>query len=174
MPHVTPLLALARGSQKGATAAFSLVSGIHEDAIWSNRMFSLIPVDTPQILQIENPNGLETFQGEPFVWVGTHPTRITVRTPCTGIFLLKAREFFLGPSAPELDFRTIVIETAVSSKEYRFTKISDGIPIHLGKGTHEFKIWCSNPPSVLVQPNGDRRPLLIGINGYYLAKNSCE
>jgi hypothetical protein len=174
MPHVTQLLAQARGSQKGPNAAFSLVHGIHPDAIWTNRIYSLIPSDTAHILKIENPNGLETFQGEAFVWVGAQPTRITVRTPCAGNFLLKASGFFLGPSVPELDFRTSVIETAASRTEYRLTTASDGIPIHLAAGTQQFTIWCSNPASVPVQPNGDPRSLMIGLKGYYLAKSSCD
>ena len=122
-----------------------------------------------KLVQVRNSYGLETVGGDQFFWLGGEPATMVIDAGQAGPALLRAKEFWFGPSAPDLLFRTLVTECGQHRIQYRFTKDSKGVPIQLDRGMQECRIWCKDAPSVLKQPNGDTRVLLLGLKGYYLA-----
>lgn len=171
MPHVQGLLANAR-KPRGDRQPFKLVSGQRTGAIWSNGTFSLVPGDTSEILRVSNPNGVEVLGNDQFFWLGTKPATLVISAGRAGAALLMAKEFLFGPSVPGLPFRNLVTECGQHRTESRLTAGAKGIPIQFDIGTQECRVWCNDIPSVLKQPNGDTRPLLLGIKGYYIGNAS--
>jgi len=165
MPHVLSLLASVR-KPLGDRPPLKLVSGRRAAAIWSNGTFSLVSDDSPEILQVRSPNGLEVLGDGRFFWLGNQPATLVISARRAGAELLMAKEFIFGPSAPGLPFRNLVTECGQHRIESTFSRDSEGIPIQLDGGTQECRIWCTNPPSIPRQPNGDTRVLLLGLKEY--------
>jgi hypothetical protein len=124
----------------------------------------------PKLVEIRSPNGLETVGGDQFFWLGREPVTMVIDAGRAGRTLLRAKEFWFGPSAPELPFRSLVTECGKHRIEYKFTAGASGIPMQLDAGTQECRIWCTNSVTVTKQPNGDTRVLLLGLKGYYMAE----
>jgi hypothetical protein len=172
MPHVLSLLANAR-KPRGDRRPLDLVSGKRVGALWSNGKVSLITGDSSEILKVDSPNGLEVGD-EQFFWLGNQPATVFINSGRAGPALLTAKEFLMGPSAPGLLFRSIITECGQHRIESRFTANSGGIPIYLDIGIQECRVWCKDTPTLLKQPNGDTRPLLLGIKGYYIGNFSGQ
>jgi hypothetical protein len=168
MPHVIGFVKDARRVEPvGKT--IMLVSGRRENAVWSNGAFSAAVAGSAEILGVASPNGVETVQNDRFFWLGREPARLTIQAAQAGLAQLRAKEFWLGPSAPGITARTIVSECGQRRLEYRFTGASKGIPLQLDIGTQECRVWCTDLPSVTRQANGDTRVLLLGVKGFYIA-----
>jgi hypothetical protein len=124
------------------------------------------PVSSAIIEQIDNPNGLEHVGGEPFLWIGgRRPTRIVVRTDEDGELLLSGR-FSFGPSRSNGAVRRLAV--ALNGGPPRIVTIAPGqqaIPIFVRRGPTELELTAVDAPQVATLPNGDTRPLIVGVSG---------
>jgi hypothetical protein len=114
---------------------------------------------------IENPNGLERLDGQPFMWVGQGATVLHIESNRDGTAQLSA-ELLLGPSLPEKPDRRIEIATDRGYQAH----------ITVGGGSHNFsvpiaagstavEIRALDTPSQRTTNQGDPRPLLLGVKG---------
>jgi hypothetical protein len=117
------------------------------------------------ILGIDNPNGLEFVQDEPFFWIGKGHTTLHIRTRAQGALQLYAY-FWIGPSLPNVKTGRLLVETEAGY--HKEITLSDGdqmlsIPISLS----DTKIILTpiDKPSVDTTSTNDPRPLLIGVKG---------
>ncbi len=143
--------------------------------IASNSELALLKVDAafwakPLLVSIQNPNGLESNSSGVFFLMGGKQTKFRVYSPREGVIVLKA-EFTLGPSLPERNARTvelipesprepILVEITASTKQIR-------IPVV--RGMNDIEMRVVDTPSVALLPNGDPRPLLLGVSRMGLA-----
>jgi hypothetical protein len=119
------------------------------------------PSDGPMIEAIESPNGVEAWG----TWLGPEPARIAyvAAAPGLGTLLLELRP---GPSIPRSARRTLEILDGRDSPVGQFTVTGPGrvcLPLALEPGRHAFGLRAADPPTRAVLPNGDRRPLVVGL-----------
>jgi len=144
-----------------------------EKAVWSGGPYSLWKLPDEKwvfVTQIHNPNGLENWQGQQGFWMGQGETEFILFAGCEGRAMLSA-DFLPGPSLPDKPDRQILIS---SDHGYRETvtigpeeKRSFKLPIKAGKNRIVFQPL--DRPTLKVLPNGDKRPLLVGVHGLQVA-----
>jgi hypothetical protein len=133
-------------------------------------------VEAPvRLIGIDNPNGMEQYLGRPFFWMGNGSTRIRLRASRLGDVNLVA-DFTPGPS----------IAATVPSRRLRLSgpgfknpidiAISGGpmttrIPVEQGDSVVSMDALDS--PTIPRQPNGDRRPLILGVSGLHVESDTC-
>jgi hypothetical protein len=165
MPHILPVL--RRAKPVDSLPIFGrLRDGVENGAVWTNGTFSVLPEDVAQIVSVSNPYGLETLDGQPFVWIGTDAISFRVMVPRTGHYAIRGSAFVPGPSLPERSKRILEIAVGLKISHTEFGPDSNGIPVNLEKGENIIRIACLDRPTRLKMPNGDTRPLLLGIKGY--------
>jgi hypothetical protein len=162
MPHIRPFLARSR-----PVGSFPVIGrlgvGVDPEAIWSDGVFSLVPADRPQIVEVSNPNGLEWLDGAQFVWVGPDPLSLKVAVPRRGRYIIRAERFVPGPSAPEKPTRSVKVDQGTRSFLVDVDAHTTGIPVELNEGESTINISCLDRVTVRRLSNGDIRPLLLGI-----------
>jgi hypothetical protein len=114
---------------------------------------------------VRSPNGLESYQGMPFVWLSNESTALLITSPRDGNAFLEADKVLLGPSIPGLSTRTVVVKCKDSKTEWT-VKDTFSIPISLTSGLNLVEIWCTDVPVVKSLPNGETRVLLLGLLNY--------
>jgi hypothetical protein len=158
------VLVLSRAGEVELTAKQSL--------LWSNEFYQLWTLGASSWivpLQFENKNGFQTANGQPFFWVGQGDTTISVLAAKGGQLHLTAT-FVLGPSAPTLGTRRVLLTT---EHGYRREVVLKGgiqsivLPIEAGKTSLIFHPL--DQPTVTKLPSGDTRPLLLGVRGLRFA-----
>ena len=98
-------------------AAFVLVNGPIEGAIWKNERFSLFELaDQAKLIGVgttvsfapfaeldwfQAPNGLEHPNGKPFVWLGNNATRFLIVSSIAQTANFSAWEYLAGPGRPQ-------------------------------------------------------------------------
>lgn len=169
MPHIGVLRAPAPEDCR-----YVLVSGVRPGALWHNARFSLLPNEQPQLVGIENPNGLESVAGEQFFWLSSRETVLNAIAPAEGDFELRATALLAGPSAPTSSTRRVEIEDAAGRRvvalQFPLMNPTPGIPVRLARGRNRVTLRCLEPATILTQPNGDKRELLLGVQGPRLVK----
>jgi hypothetical protein len=172
MPHVLPLLARAKSGAGDPVG--ELRPGSDVNALWSNSHFSIGRNRTVQgpveITAITNAYGVETLDGTNFVWVGPEPLILNVVSEAAGTYRLRASRFLMGPSLPGNSKRRLQIEIGGNKKEIVIDADTKEIPLSLGKGPVDVKIVCLDTPTLLGQPNGDPRPLMVGIQDFSITR----
>jgi hypothetical protein len=137
-----------------------LVTGLSDLTIRSTTGYG-----TARLQQINNPNGLEELQGRPFFWIGGRPTTIHIGSDRAANVSLRA-DLVLGPSiAPAVTTRRLRIRGS-GDDEPRETNVGAGpwsAQIAVNAGDTVIELEAGDPVAVPVQPNGDRRPLVIGV-----------
>ena len=121
--------------------------------------------DQIQVAGVNNPNGLEVVNNKPFFWIGQGSTCLTVRSSRAGaaILILQANP---GPGIPETAQRNLRVSTALGNT----TQVSVAnyptveIPVLIQQGLNEVCFTPLDEPTVLEYPNGDQRPLLLGVS----------
>jgi hypothetical protein len=123
------------------------------------------PPDRVELVGVDNPNGLEVVHEKPFFWIGGGDTCLSVRSPREGAMRISFHAE-PGPSLPTTPIRNLGLRTAdgftksVVLKDYPNVEIA--VPIN--QGQNEICLSPLDKPTVLEQPNGDRRPLLVGVS----------
>ena len=137
------------------------------DLIWQNKDILLWKWNDEfriYLTGIKNPNGLETINGQHFFWMGGQPTQIWLATSHPGIVKLTL-DTTLGPSLPDISERHLRVrlpDGSVIRRKVLPGKISLEIPVESSK-INKLSIRILDSPTVQILPNGDRRPLLMGI-----------
>lgn len=125
----------------------------------------LLKSGLPVIREILNPNGLENFDGQAFIWLGGKDTVLQIDSPHDGVAELVAT-FLPGPSLPDTGSRRLIIK---GEEGFRATttvlKGHGTLRIPLRSGTNEVAMSCPEKPTISKQSNGDTRPLILGILG---------
>jgi hypothetical protein len=120
---------------------------------------------------INNPNELEIVNGKPFFWMGGKPTILDVESPYQGKIHMRF-EASPGPSHPETDQRTLRV---ISGNWSRIITLKAGlikidIPVEVGE--NEITLEVIEKATLPILPNGDQRPLIVGVRDLKLAKYS--
>lgn len=142
------------------------------DLIWQNKNIFLWKWNDEfriYLTEIKNSNGLETVNGQRFFWVGDGPTQIWLASSHSGIIKLTL-DATVGPSLPdisELHLRVGLPDGSVIYRKVSSGKIGLEIPIESSK-INRLSIRILDNPTVYILPNGDRRPLLLGIKNITL------
>jgi hypothetical protein len=117
------------------------------------------------IMSIDNPNGLETYERQPFFWIGQGKTTIRVRTRSVGELRLSA-SFLIGPSLPSINVRRIRVATDTGyEREVTLTGGDGEIVVPALRAQTFVTLTPQDKPSVAVLSNKDTRPLLLGVKG---------
>jgi hypothetical protein len=157
-----------------------LVSGYRPGAVWHNERFSLIATANQGLIAgIENPNGLETLEQQQFFWMSGAETQLTLLVPADGDYGLRAHRFHPGPSAPQSKtWRVEINDTLGRRTTVMDLPGSDGsppvIPIHLSRGRNLVTLRCLERATVFEHLNGDKRELLLGVQGPFLVKEGID
>lgn len=118
-----------------------------------------------QVTGIDNPNGLEVVDNKPVFWIGQGSTCFNIHSSRAGIALLNFSAQ-PGPAIPADNQRHLLIQaangysTTLTLAEYPEIQI----PIPVVAMQNEVCLTPLDRPVVLEQPNGDRRPLLLGVS----------
>jgi hypothetical protein len=129
-----------------------------------------------RLVGIDNRNGLEQSLGIPFFWMGNSSTLLHLRASRSGDIDLAA-DFMLGPSvAATVPFRRLRL-TGPGFKNPIDIAITGGpmttrIPVEQGETVVSME--APDPPTILQQPSGDRRPLILGVRGLHVVPDTCD
>ena len=164
MPHIAPLL--ARGiAPSPVDCQFILVSGSRPDALWQNSLFSLLRRTSLYIASIQNPpNGVESLDGERFLWLGTQPATFQVIAAQPGSYELVATVIGVGPSSPDKARIAVEITDAEGTHTAEVSAGVHSLPLSLALGENAVKLRCLGTPQPGLH-NGDSRELMLGIKG---------
>jgi len=93
-------------------AAFALINGPIEGAVWKNERFSLLELGSQAtLIGVQGANGLANVNGKPFVWLSENASRFLIVSKVAQTANFLAWESLTGPSSPENKDRRIRIST---------------------------------------------------------------
>ncbi len=121
--------------------------------------------DQIQVVGVNNPNGLEVVNNRPFFWIGQGSTCLAVRSSRAGAATLTLQAS-PGPGIPETAQRNLRVSTALGYTTTVLVANYPTVEIHvlIQPGINEVCLTPLDKPTVLDYPNGDQRPLLLGIS----------
>jgi hypothetical protein len=153
----------ATGNQPDAAAQAGMIQ-VH-DLMWYTEVS---PNGQAWIIRIDNPYGLETYDGESFFWLGEESANIQIVVEESGLLDVTA-EFLLGPSIPNQPSSKLRIAT---DQGYQQDMIIESgkhtIQIPVRSGTTIVSITDLDKPLTSQIPNNDPRTLILGIKGIRL------
>ncbi len=153
---------------------YVLISGQHVGALWKNSRFSLIPNVGARLGHVENANGTDFVGHEIFYWLSTRETSINVIASKAGDYTLRAHWWLPGPSViKDRTERKIRVTDSVGTRDFVVETTAPessrpGIPLRLKIGENRVSLQCLDPPTIYVQPNGDARELILGLQQPYV------
>lgn len=117
-----------------------------------------------QLLEIYNPNGLEQYENLPFFWMGGEATEIRVRTDTAGKITFVA-DLIPGPSLPETNIRNIRVSSTEETMDLVVSEAEKQLlfTIKVDEGENIITILSLDKPTIKELPNGDQRPLMLGV-----------
>lgn len=172
MPHLASLLERA-AEPRVEECKYVLVSGTAQrQSVWHNARFSLVREDQPRVVRIDNPNGLETVDGQRFIWLGTRETAFRVVVAHDGDYELRANQIIAGPSGPETTKRDLRVGDGEGSHVVTVDSgTATGIPLRLRAGENLVTMQGVDVPRRdTALSNRDPRELLLGLKGFYVIK----
>jgi hypothetical protein len=112
---------------------------------------------------VENPNGMEALNGQPFFWLGRDAAVVDVsaREPASVVLTGVA---MLGPSVSGKQVRRLRITAGGASYETTLGNGAFALPVHVPAGTSRVWFEALDESNVPTLSNGDRRTLLLGIH----------
>jgi hypothetical protein len=173
MPHIVPFIERA-AEPATEDCKYVLVSGSSPAAAeWRNARFSLLRRDQPRIARIENPNGVETVEGQRFIWIGTAPARLHIAVPREGEYELRASQFGAGPSGPATSTRAVRVTDASGPRIVTVdAQTTTAISLHLSAGENDVILQCLDAPrKEPTGPNNDPRELILGLRGFFIIES---
>jgi hypothetical protein len=136
--------------------------------LWSNGLYQLWqPANDAQIipLTLKNQNGVTSVDGQSFFWMGQDDTTLDIITSASGMLRLMAT-FRLGPSLPDREERTIFVLTDAGYQNRITLMNGDGsISLPVAAGHTTVTLRPLDQPTIKTLPNGDARPLILGVQG---------
>jgi hypothetical protein len=136
--------------------------------LWSNSDYQLWKLDTSVgivPLRLENQNGLETVDGERFFWIGQGDTILEVLTSTGGVLHLVGA-FLPGPSVTDRTGRKLLVMTdAGYQSQLTLLGGNRSISLPVPAGATKITLRPLDKPTKTVLPNGDTRPLILGVKG---------
>jgi hypothetical protein len=137
--------------------------------LWSGGAYSLWQLPREDWIfggVVRNDNGVENWDGESGLWLGQGSTEIRLLSSRAGTVVL-AGYFSRGPSLPGKADREILVQPEHGSE--RIMRITADAPqsisIPVQAGQTRVMLRALDKPTLTVLPNGDHRPLLVGIRG---------
>jgi hypothetical protein len=119
--------------------------------------------------QIESPNGVESVNGQPLMWIGDKVSKVSVLSNGSGVIELTA-DYFLGPSLAGGAPRTLEItgngEHPIMVTFDQNARHTFSVPVVPGRNL--IGLRTIERPDVAEQPNGDPRPLMLAMVNYKL------
>ncbi len=160
---------LVRLSCKEAPTVDKLPSGDTRILLLGIKGFKFVGRDKPvELLTIDAPNGVETVQSDPFIWLDNRWTDLTIDSDADRQALLTIRECRPGASRPEDPKRTLIVE--VNGKTTEVPSAPDlKVALNLRQGNNLVKLSCKELPTIAKLSSGDTRTLLLGIKGFGVA-----
>jgi hypothetical protein len=127
--------------------------------------YCIIDGSQPHILELDNVNRVEKWDGDGATWIGDKPCRLNVYSPRNQIVELSF-ETRPGSSRPETEHRTLRIKTADgSTRQWSFVASHNQtvkLPlIRVPAGVSHLELTCLDQPTVPKDKDG--RVLLIGM-----------
>jgi hypothetical protein len=136
------------------------------------RLWRLPDADWVIAGKLQNPNGIESWGGVPGTWLGDQAARWTILTNVAANFILKA-DFAPGPSLSEGSTRTLEVTT--NSEYHTSVVITEAglknISVPMMRGLNRLELRVIEHPTILKQPNGDTRPLLLSMRAFQICPN---
>jgi len=157
---------LVRLSCKETPTTDKLSSGDTRTLLLGIKGFAFVTRENPvELVAIDAPNGVETVQSDPFVWLDNRGTDLTLDSDAERQAVLTIRECWLGPSRPGETMRTLIVEVNGKKTE---TPIAPNlkVPLNLRQGSNLVRLSCKETPTVDKLSSGDTRTLLLGIKGF--------
>jgi len=120
------------------------------------------------VSDVSNPNGLQVFEGEPFLWIGGAPTDFTIfsRRPRTVTF---TAEFIPGPSADRsLPGRHVRMRATAwpEAREFFLKAGVDSVSFRVPAGESMLSIEATDSWVTKIAPGNDHRPLILGVRSW--------
>jgi hypothetical protein len=134
--------------------------------VWHNSEYFLfkLPDTWAYVFDIKAPNGLETRKKKWFLGLGNDPAEIKIASDFEGY----ARVTFnavLGPSLPNVPVRQLLISSSHETNSITIATGRVNFSTYLRKGTENIvKLQVLDPPTLLIQPNGDGRIMLLEVS----------
>ncbi len=132
-------------------------------SVWAGASFALWRAEGGWAvpLAVGNPNGLEGTPSDPFFWIGKGETTVEVLAARPGEVTLVGL-FAAGPSRSGGGPRRLSVHSGDCAAEV----VADGrcairVPVPAGRSI--IRLQALDQPTVEVLPNGDTRPLLLGV-----------
>jgi hypothetical protein len=99
---------MQRAKATNEPAAFVLVNGPVEGAVWKNERFSLLKLGTQaKLVGVQGANAFNRVNGRPFVWLGRNTVRLLIVS--NNAQTVNFAAWPTGPSRPEEKHRQILI-----------------------------------------------------------------
>lgn len=135
--------------------------------VWTGERYKLWHIETKNwafIVDIKNPNGVESWNNRTGLWLGQEKTSLGVISSRRGNAVLSA-EFSPGPSLPGSQERHLAIKTdkGYQTQQTIFGVGSHFIDIPLVAGRNQIDLISLDKPTLSVMPNGDPRRMLVGM-----------
>ena len=147
--------------------------------VWAGgpyKLWDLRPVRSKyQFHTIANPNGLEKVDGRDFFWMGGASTLVDIWAGSKGKLIIRA-DMVAGPSLPETQDRKILVKTQQGFEtlvQFR-TFLNASIEMPVCEGHNKVTLEALDKSTLMVQPNGDTRPLIVGVSGFQLENAPSE
>jgi hypothetical protein len=134
-------------------------------ATWQNDIFLLQNhLDPLDLLEIDAPNGVETVQGDSFVWLNNKSTVITIYSDANRQAFLNISECWPGPNRPEDTKRTLIVEIN-GQRDESTASANLKVRLTLREGSNILRLACKEKPFVDRLASSDPRIMLLGIKG---------
>jgi hypothetical protein len=178
--HVIPYMERARRVPVGETTyiltdnrSYGTFDGIQRwEMVWSGGPYRLWKPSSGEwavVTDITNANGIEQVDGEQFFWLGNGDTTLRTLVGKRGVLSIGAT-FWPGGSVPNSDSRALLVTTDTGYQQQVILKYGDGvITLPVEAGGNKIILRPLDQATVTKHPNGDTRPLVLGIKGMTLS-----
>lgn len=126
------------------------------------------PDEEARIVAVDNPNGLEKMGADDFFWMGKASTILRIASATGGKVTLEGI-FHFGPSFGET-VRYQVRSTAGGGFELPIGSGKGSFDVNVDAGWSEIVLTPIDRPRNSQSANGDRRPLMTGVQGLRIGK----
>jgi hypothetical protein len=122
--------------------------------------------DRIEMRAVQNKNGLETVDSQPFFWIGNGESILDIRSSRDGIAQLKFRAE-PGPSLPQTSERSVLL--SIAGGYSTLIKVEQEMDVKVlfpvQKGINYVHLNPLDKPAQLEGPPDNQRPLLLGVLG---------